>query len=340
MSTNKNALRRYHIIDELLSKGNCSRRVKTKVICQEIERRIGLEVKPRTVNKDMEYMALPWNQGGFGAPIEKDTKEKAYYYADYQFSIQKFPLPLEQVKALYLYSETLNTFKNVKVFQPFHTAINTVLAIVNFAATPYYEQEVHPVVLTDEAKAFSGTEFLPIIVEAIQNRQTLKFNYQKHSDDQPKEVFLEPYLLKESLKYWYVIGKRFSKSANDRITQTFAIDRITELTIAEELFVRESFDPTEHFKGCYGISTNEEPEKVILAFTENQAKYVRTIPLHESQQEIEFGNTNEAFFSYYVRPTYEWIERILGYGELVRVVEPPSLKDKIKGRLLAALDKY
>jgi predicted DNA-binding transcriptional regulator YafY len=67
---------------------------------------------------------------------------------------------------------------------------------------------------------------------------------------------------------------------------------------------------------------------VHLAFTEFQAQYVITQPLHTSQ-ELVSKNKNRYVFKYFLVLNFEFISQILAWGDGVVVVKPDSLKKEI-----------
>lgn len=77
------------------------------------------------------------------------------------------------------------------------------------------------------------------------------------------------------------------------------------------------------FDSVIGVAMME-PVTVELAFSANQAKYIKALPLHKSQ-EIVSETSDEVVFRLFVAPNYELVQRILMYGFEVRVLTPPDL---------------
>ena len=50
--------------------------------------------------------------------------------------------------------------------------------------------------------------------------------------------------------------------------------------------------------------------------------------MHESQKEIEM-NDDYSIFTYYLRPTYDFIQELLRNGADMEVLEPQSLRDEV-----------
>ena len=67
--------------------------------------------------------------------------------------------------------------------------------------------------------------------------------------------------------------------------------------------------------------------------------YLRTLPLHQSQQEL---CTTEEFadFSFDIRPTADFLGRLLSYGSDIEVLQPQELREKMKGMIAESLKRY
>lgn len=89
-----------------------------------------------------------------------------------------------------------------------------------------------------------------------------------------------------------------------------------------------------------GIMDNgAEREIVVLRFTPFQANYIRTLPLHWSQKEI-LTNEQEVRFEYFILTNYELLQKILSYGDAVKVLQPKSLQKQHQEMLKGALAHY
>ena len=97
--------------------------------------------------------------------------------------------------------------------------------------------------------------------------------------------------------------------------------------------------PEEFFADCYGITTNQdEPKRIVIKAEATQAKYLRALPLHHSQQEELHDDFS--IFTYKMRNTYDLRERLLSHGSSIEVLEPPELKAQIVDEMKKALENY
>lgn len=88
-----------------------------------------------------------------------------------------------------------------------------------------------------------------------------------------------------------------------------------------------------------GYFTGGKPEKVVLKASENQQNFLRSLPLHHSQQEIESGE-DYAVFEYYIVPTYDFEQELLSFANTIEVLKPQWLREEMKNKIKMMLEKY
>ncbi len=183
-----------------------------------------------------------------------------------------------------------------------------------------------------------GAEYLHGFLHAIQNKFQVNISYHKFWEDQPEKRTIEPYLLKEFKSRWYVIAFDIQRKA----LRTFGLDRILDLQILNIKFQHpQKTDVRKYFENCFGIiaPNNQKSQKIKLLFTENQGKYIKTLPLHSSQKIIDVS-TDTITIELNLIISYDFEMELLSYGEFVKVLEPKSLADSLKNRLERALNIY
>lgn len=189
-----------------------------------------------------------------------------------------------------------------------------------------------------EKRKPKGTDNLHGLLHAIKNQLQINFTYQKYWEDELTERIVEPYALKEFKNRWYVLAN----DLKDNQVKSFALDRLTELEISKRKFqIPGDFNVNDHYKYCFGIlrPTEHKPQEIILSFTPVQGKYIKSLPLHESQQ-ILIDNEDELRIKLTMFVTYDFIMELLSYGENLKVIEPKRLIKDIKDSLNATLKQY
>ena len=71
----------------------------------------------------------------------------------------------------------------------------------------------------------------------------------------------------------------------------------------------------------------------------NEVKYVRTLPLHHSQQEEE--HTEEySIFSYRLHPSVDFYQELLKHGDLVEVLSPQWVREEMIAYIVEMGKRY
>jgi predicted DNA-binding transcriptional regulator YafY len=79
--------------------------------------------------------------------------------------------------------------------------------------------------------------------------------------------------------------------------------------------------------------------RVVIRTYGNVPNYLRTLPLHASQEKI--GQTDEyTDFSYEIRPSIDFVHELMSYTDGLEVLEPIELRQKIRNSLQASLERY
>ncbi|HZH87910.1 MAG TPA: WYL domain-containing protein [Chitinophagaceae bacterium] len=183
-----------------------------------------------------------------------------------------------------------------------------------------------------------GTENLSDILTAIKNKFQIRFTYEKFIDDDVSKRHVAPYALKEFKNRWYILAEDYK----DRQIKSFALDRLSHLEILRQTFeIPSNFDVQKHYENCFGIirPEGETLEDVVLSFSPVQGKYIKSLPLHESQ-EIIMDNDEELRVKLKLYITFDFVIELLSYGDRLKVLSPQSLADRLKATYLNALKVY
>lgn len=70
-----------------------------------------------------------------------------------------------------------------------------------------------------------------------------------------------------------------------------------------------------------------------------QAKYFRSLPLHDSQKEEETTDSYSVF-EYRLVPTFDFKQEVLRHGPSVEVLEPEDFRKEIRNDVKAILELY
>lgn len=179
-----------------------------------------------------------------------------------------------------------------------------------------------------------GNEFLPEISEAITEGYKIHITYKGYWETERKEYIISPYLLKEYQLRWYVLSKVEGE------IRVFGLDRIKSIDLFKEEPVERPKVDSSVFNNIIGVSeAHLKPEKVVLAFTARQGRYIKSSRIHDTQKIIS-DTENELVISLKVGINWELKEVIKKNGVQVKVLEPAHLVDEIKNELSENLKLY
>ena len=178
-----------------------------------------------------------------------------------------------------------------------------------------------------------GENYLFTIGRALKQHRCLCVTYQKFTDEIPAQFVAFPYCLKAIKQRWYLLASK----QDELKLKLFALDRIVSLELLRETFVPDqTVDVSTYFDNYFGIFLGEEqPQTVRLRATPLQAKYLRTLPLHRSQKEV-----SPLLFRYKLCVTPDFVNELMRHGTGLEVLEPESLREKIKERIEEMREVY
>lgn len=181
-----------------------------------------------------------------------------------------------------------------------------------------------------------GLEHLNPIIRAIRKRRDISFAYYKYQDEERQERQLFPEALKEWRGRWYVLG--FEQ--NER--KVFALDRIENLR-EERRASHASTNTADYrqlFTNSYGIYASEayQVERLVLTFDREDGLYLKSRPLHPSQEVIQEGK-DFVTIQLQLRITPDLEMELFSRTWSIRVDKPLWLREKMRQKWQEALER-
>ena len=136
----------------------------------------------------------------------------------------------------------------------------------------------------------AGEEYLDTIKRAIKSNHRLHLGYKKFGAEGYVKTVC-PYTLKLWEQRWYLLALN-----NDGQMRIYALDRVTKVELTDETFeMPADFSSEAYFSDYYGVKTDGTPmAHVVVRAHRWTPDYLRTLPLHHSQQELESGEITHA----------------------------------------------
>lgn len=297
----KNTIRRHYLIIRRILQNDYP----SKHTLMEYMKRYDVEIGERTFQRDLAEI-----RSNFDIDIIYDEQRNGYY------ALKDSVLYLDQLLYFIGLAESsdiaLSTLKDK----------NRVLGYVSISPNPKSK----------------GVEHIGWLLRAIQYRQVISITHYSYQTGEQTTYTVEPYLLKEFEGMWYL----FAYCEDMKAFRTFGLDRLRQIQITDRIFQRiaELEHTAEKFNNVYGLvyepdnNPNAPIEEVRLKVSPIMMPYIQSLPIHSSQS----INGDTITLHLIINPELE--NKIMSYGEHIEVLSPPSLRNKIKERIMQSLTKY
>lgn len=335
MPNNKNALIRYRALDKCFR--NPGRRYFVDDLLEACNRAIrefdpaAKGIERRQLYEDIRFMS---SEQGWSAPLEKhkDGRRVYYRYEDLKFSINNQPINETEANQLKSALLVLSRFKGLPQFE----WINEI--IPKFEQSFNFRPESQEIIGFDHNEFLRGLDRIGELFNAISYRKVLSVRYKPFHAPQPFVYLLHPYYLKQYNARWFLLGYNPELG---KIT-IVALDRIEAVEETGAYYTSDkNLNFQEYFDDIVGVSRpeDEKPVKVELFVTKELAPYIQTKPIHGSQKRVS-QDEHGLVIALKVIPNFELEQLILSHGEKIKVLAPEGFRERVRGRLEAALKHY
>lgn len=275
----------------------------------------------------------------FDALSEKLDLESEIRGYDYRISKRTFNRDVEEINDLYNIDIKYNY--SIKAYCLSEDGIDPTNERLLDAFTTFHVLQVGESMTKNfdiEKRKAAGMEHIFVLMHLVKHQLLTEISYHKFQEDSAEVKTVASLALKEFKNRWYLVAQ----DQKDGHIKTFGLDRITEVAIGKKQFLPPvGFDLDTMFYNCFGITIPlvEAPERIVLSFDPEQGKYIKSMPLHHSQQEVR-NNDTEYRISLYLNITYDLIMELRSYGPRMKVLQPRQLIEELKKGLIETLDLY
>jgi predicted DNA-binding transcriptional regulator YafY len=307
-------------IDELIRSGRCP---DSSRLARE------LEVTPRTVKRDIEYLRLY-----FGAPVEYDSLKKGYCYTAPGFSLpavslteeehfwlQVAPLFFEQFKRTPVYERVTAIFDKVNRACPRNVSINMERLRDDFSAT-------------GEPGTVISREVWDAVFSALTNRKPLVVDYRTPGAAGRQRTISPLHALCQSGE-WYLVA-----DTPDGV-RTFALSRMSQPRVVAEgtVTVPAGFNVSAYVKNSFGVFRGSRLHKVRIDFSKELAPYIRERVWHRTQvlKERKGGGVELSLTVNHLFDVKRWL---LSWGAGAVALAPKELVREMAKEIKAMEKRY
>ena len=343
MPVNKDALKRYRIIDRILSDPNHD--YTTDHILVKVNRECE-SVTKRMIQKDIKALEdefgkkMVRNAGGRGTVRYEDQSEPLFYQE----------LTWEEEEMLREVLRSIGQFEGLE----------------NFSWLDVLKKKLE---MKDDAEqapfiSFSKNEGLQIpktllgrLFDAISKKKVIKVIYTPFNQS-GRYLIVHPYQLKQFNDRWFLLCCPVATNDypfNPEFILTLALDRMSDKFdfLDDEKFFECVVDLKSRFDEIIGVTLYQDKdlEDIYFAVSPKSVDYVRTKWLHTTQIELDHESqlyfkgkyptlSDFTFFSIQCRENPELYAKFASYlGDIV-LVEPTYMKDQLMERIIAASKQF
>lgn len=337
MPTNKNAFLRIKILDGLLSESVVRRYTMndlTRLCNEQLERFGERHVGRRCLEKDIEFI-----QQQFGLiERERSGKSTIIRYANQIDSIFNQSVSASEKKLLRAVSRIVGQMDGIEGFEFLDRLKES------------FDNTNQPLIIFDRNEDLKNRNLLPKLINFIENKKTIKFEYHPIHNKKSNVVELYPQLLKQYNARWFLFGLAMDKKK----ILTFSLEQIENVQNSSKKFEPCTIDWNEYFDDMIGVTRKdgETPQEIIFWASKRECAYLEGKPIHSSQKLLKKSRTAELqknysvpeddgkFFSIKCIVNFELKREMASkFGERI-VLEPPSLRKEIINDVNTMLNRY
>lgn len=183
----------------------------------------------------------------------------------------------------------------------------------------------------------SGHMHLTEVMEAMTENLEVVMEYHKYTSEESETLTIWPYAVKEFAKRWYIIA--YCKEREG--LRVYGLDRVKSMEVTGKKFkMKSGFDVDELFATSFGIYLpGGKGQTITFRCSEREAKFLRDLPLHSSQEEVR-KEGDSVIFSIFVCPDKNLIMEICKHGSRIEILSPAEVRDAVREELKKALAQY
>lgn len=291
-------------------------------------------VSTRTIRRDLAAL----QEAGF--PIYDEQRDAGKYWRLDPGALRglgRDGFTVSEACALYFGRSMLETLAGSPFREDVGQAFDKVASALPPAMRQFLDRLPQVVTIKTEPRLRpddSRRDTVPRLLEASLQHRRIRMRYHSVSNNRTKDYVAEPNQVVYGRGALYLLA--FVPEYGQ--VRTFAVSRIERLSVLEDTFEPAADATAEAFTHSLGIHQGE-PTRIVLAFDPSVAPYVASRTWHASQQ-VETRPDGTLVVTLDVCNDWALRNWVLGFGSLVRVLEPSALAESVLDELEGARRKY
>lgn len=285
MPTNKNALLRIKILDKLLSESALRR-----YTMNDLEDKCNKELKEdgqstvtrRCIEKDVKFI-----EENFGNIKRSQLgRKKILCYANQTDSIFNQSVSASEKKLLQAVSRIVGQMDGIEGFESLDRLKES------------FDNTNQPLIIFDRNEDLKNRDLLPKLINFIENKKAIKFEYHPIHNKKSNVVELYPQLLKQYNARWFLFGLAMDKKK----LLSFSLDQIENIQVSSKKYEQSNIDWNEYFDDMIGVTKKDDeiPQDIVFWASKKECAYLEGKPIHSSQKKFKKDHATELSNKYKV----------------------------------------
>ncbi len=279
------------------------------------------------------YRTISDLRDGYGAPIETDTDNGGFYYAENDsFELPGLRLQSDEIEALLMASHLLEDIQSGLLKEPLSRLLDNISNLLKEHGIKDKKniQIIYALFRKADRKIFSS------VFTALQDRNRISIEYDARSTNSSSTRIVSPLKLTNYKNAWYLDSWCHLRNG----IRSFALEQISSCTILSDKCIEIQHQQLkDHFSGSYGIFSGEATQTARLKISNKVSKWVAKEQWH-SDQKLSYLQDGSLFLEIPYNNDIELVMDILRYGENITVLSPDSLVQKLKSTLNGMQKNY
>ena len=287
-----------------------------------------LEVNPRTVRRDLEFLRSAWN-----APIDFCKNRNGWHYTDLSFSLNGQQITRDQMLAIFVAEQSLSQNPNTPLVPMLARAVDVISAALPEFASVVRENADRTHSFRQTSVPSESIEIFSTLTEHLLRCEQIEVCYWTASSNSTTTRVIDPWHVASINGTWYLFAWCHTRAE----MRMFAISRIQSLTPTGQVFDRPTNFSIDEAIGDGFQMINEsgaEVRDIVIQCDARIAKYVREKRWHATQA-IEEQSNGSIVVRWRLSSTIEVSRWIQSWGEGVEVLEPVDLRELVYERAQA-----
>jgi predicted DNA-binding transcriptional regulator YafY len=298
---------------------NCSKLVKLLEVCR------------KTVVRDIAFM-----RDRLDLPIEYDPRIQAYRYSQPVNAFPTIQVTEGELLALLVARRALEQYRGTPFHRQLEVAFDKLAGGLRDRISFSPADELRAVSFRNIGLGRADLDVFNALSRAVLRQVEVEFSYRKPGEGRARRRRVRPYHLAYRENLWYLVAFDIARDA----LRTFAVPRISEVAVSPTAFERpDSFSPEQFFSNALGVLGGEGNYTVVIRFDATVADRVREREWHESQElrDLPSGGLELRMKLGALAEVERWV---LGWGASARVLEPESLRARVRRTVAAMAAAY